>query len=155
MTRKLIRQYLQTASGENVEEVDWRKWIMNATIRRTVFLVNTINTLSCRIQKQDPNYFEPLDEHLVLNMCIPAPQSVWQASSAEEWMAAKAQLGADDVARSKLTVAQVVNHLKNDSFSGDIDTTGYSQRTGRLVQYGQLDEFTRLVVFTSSLQLDS
>lgn len=151
MTRQLIRQYLQSATGEEHEEVNWRKWIMNETIRRTVFLVNTINTLSCRIQKQDSYYFEPLDDNLVRNMALPAPEAVWKASSAEEWMTAKVQLAPEVTARSRLTLQQVIEQFSADSDDGDHQSTGNPQQTSNgicRVQYGQLDEFTRLVIAT-------
>ncbi len=151
MARRLIQQYLQSASGENSEEVDWKTWIMKETIRRTVFLVNIINTLSCRIQKQDPYFFEPLDDNLVRNMALPAPESVWKASSAENWMAAKAQLGLDDIARSRLTLQQAMDRFGADGDRGDNQSTARPQQIGGTYrqQFDQLDEFTRLVVATA------
>lgn len=148
MTRRLIKQYLQSATGEDSEEVNWRKWIINETIRRTVFLVNAINTLSCRIQKQDPYYFESLDDNLVLNMALPAPEAVWKASTAEEWMIAKSQLKQEELARSRLTVQQVVEQVSQNG--GGLSRPGADGFSS--VQYGQLDEFTRLVLATLSNQ---
>ncbi|PNY24589.1 Uncharacterized protein TCAP_05471 [Tolypocladium capitatum] len=154
MTRHLIQQHiqhLQPTAGEESEEVNWKKWIINETIRRTFFLVNTINTLSCRIQKQDPYYFEPLDDKLIGNMSLPAPEVLWKASSAVEWMAAKAQLTPEVTARSRLTLLQVIEQLSADSDDGDDQSTGNPQQLSNgtcRVQYGQLDEFTRLVIAT-------
>ncbi|POR31212.1 Uncharacterized protein TPAR_08580 [Tolypocladium paradoxum] len=153
MTRQLIRQYLQSATrtGEESEEVNWGRWIMNETIRRTVFLVNTINTLSCRIQKQNPYYFEPLDDNLVRILPLPAPEAVWKASSFEEWMAAKAQLTPEVTERSRLTLQQVIDQFSVDSDDGAFQSTGRLQqpRNGTCrVPYEQLDGFTRLVIAT-------
>ena len=155
MTRRLIKQYLQSPTGEEGEEVDWRKWLMNETIRRTVFLVNAINTLSCRIQKQNPYYFEPLDDNLVRNLTLPAPDSVWKASSAEEWMAAKAQLGQDDVARSRLTIRQAIDQISEGSDFNDRQYPGRTQNFGNgayILQFDNLDDFTRLVIATVDVQ---
>lgn len=146
MTRRLIQQYLtESTTDEETDEVTWRKWIMKETIRRTVFLVNTINTLSCRIQKQNPYYFEPLDDNLVRNIPLPAPDSVWKASSAEEWVAAKAQLGPEDAARCGLTIQQVV-----DQFMAESDSNDHQNHDICRIQYEQLDGFTRLIIATAS-----
>ncbi|PTB78024.1 hypothetical protein M440DRAFT_1468608 [Trichoderma longibrachiatum ATCC 18648] len=146
MTRRLIQQHLLPPSTDEVtDEVSWRRWIMKETIRRTVFLVNTINTLSCRIQKQNPYYFEPLDDHLVRNTTLPAPESLWKASSAEEWIAAKAQLGPEEAARSCLTVQQVV-----DQFMSENDPNDHQNHDICRVKYEQFDAFTRLILATAS-----
>lgn len=107
---------------------------MDETVRRTVLLVNTINTLSCRIQKQDPYYFEPLDDSLVRKMTMPAPETLWKASTIEEWMAAKAQMGPEEAARSHLTMQQFGDQLRD---GGD-----------RNLQPDLLDDFIRLVSST-------
>ncbi|KAH0498522.1 hypothetical protein TgHK011_005774 [Trichoderma gracile] len=146
MTRRLIQQHLLPPSTDEVtDEVSWRRWIMKETIRRTVFLVNTINTLSCRIQKQNPYYFEPLDDNLVRNTTLPAPESLWKASSAEEWIAAKAQLGPEEAARSCLTVQQVV-----DQFMSENDPNDHQNHDICRVKYEQFDAFTRLILATAS-----
>ncbi|KAK1253847.1 hypothetical protein MKX07_001924 [Trichoderma sp. CBMAI-0711] len=146
MTRRLIQQHLLPLSSDEVtDEVSWRRWIMKETIRRTVLLVNTINTLSCRIQKQNPYYFEPLDDNLVRNTTLPAPESLWKASSAEEWIAAKAQLGPEEAARSCLTVQQVV-----DQFMSENDPNDHQNHDICRVKYEQFDAFTRLILATAS-----
>lgn len=155
MTRRLIKQYLQSPSGEEGEQNDWRKWLMNETIRRTVFLVNAINTLSCRIQKQDPYYFEPLDDNLIRDLTLPAPEAVWKASSAEEWIAAKSQLGSDDLARSRLTIRQSIERISHSGGHGGNQFTGIPQdsNSGALeLQVEKLDDFTRLVIATVDVQ---
>jgi hypothetical protein len=146
MTRRLAKQYLQTSTAEDSEESNWRKWLMDETIRRTVFLVNAINALSCRVQKQDPNYFEPLDNGLIHNLTLPAPEAVWKASSAEEWTLARSQLTADDFARTKVSVRRAVDQIKSIGRSGD---------RGTLVsplQFDMFDDFTKLVIATADVQ---
>lgn len=146
MTRRLAKQYLQTSTVKDGEETNWRKWLMDETIRRTVFLVNAINTLSCRIQKQDPNYFEPLDNDLIHNLTLPAPEVIWKASSAEEWTLAKSQLPSDDLVRTKVTIRQAVDQIKNSERLGDRGT-----RTSQL-QFDVFDDFTKLVIATADVQ---
>ncbi|EGR45855.1 uncharacterized protein TRIREDRAFT_110658 [Trichoderma reesei QM6a] len=140
-----LKHLLPLSSDEVTDEVSWRRWIMKETIRRTVLLVNTINTLSCRIQKQNPYYFEPLDDNLVRNTTLPAPESLWKASSAEEWIAAKAQLGPEEAARSCLTVQQVV-----DQFMSENDPNDHQNHDICRVKYEQFDAFTRLILATAS-----
>ncbi|KAL7813732.1 hypothetical protein V8C26DRAFT_421547 [Trichoderma gracile] len=140
-----LKHLLPPSTDEVTDEVSWRRWIMKETIRRTVFLVNTINTLSCRIQKQNPYYFEPLDDNLVRNTTLPAPESLWKASSAEEWIAAKAQLGPEEAARSCLTVQQVV-----DQFMSENDPNDHQNHDICRVKYEQFDAFTRLILATAS-----
>ncbi|KAK4120364.1 hypothetical protein N657DRAFT_602987 [Parathielavia appendiculata] len=145
MTRLLIRQYLQDLSPSEVNrEMAWRKWIVNETIRRTVFLVNAINTLSCRVQKQGANFFEALDDDLVRNMALPASDQLWKASSAEEWLVVRDQLGPDETASGRLTVQQAIDH-----FFGPIQQGDSSRLRMSYAQFAQLDEFTQLVVATA------
>ncbi|KAF5553467.1 hypothetical protein FMEXI_2384 [Fusarium mexicanum] len=146
MTRRLAKQYLQTSAVEDGEESNWRKWLMDETIRRTVFLVNAINTLSCRVQKQDPNYFEPLDNALIHNLTLPAPEAIWKASSAEEWTLAKSQLPANDFTRTKVTVRQAVDQIKSIGRSGDRGTHISPLR------FDMFDDFTKLVIATADVQ---
>ncbi|KAL4863816.1 hypothetical protein BDV12DRAFT_177030, partial [Aspergillus spectabilis] len=155
MVRKLITTHLHPAaistrtsnSTDENESTNWRKWIMNETIRRTVFLANIINTLSCRTQKQNPYYYEPLDDSAVLNMILPAPSAMWKASSSEEWLAAKANLNSQDKVRSRTTVQAVLEQFTS---AGDIVTNrGRRGRATEKVRFEELDEFTKIVVSTA------
>ncbi|KAL4783847.1 hypothetical protein BJX76DRAFT_357632 [Aspergillus varians] len=152
MVRKLISTHLQPSRNTNgtdeAESTNWRKWIMNETIRRTVFLANIINTLSCRTQKQNPYYYEALDDEAVLNMALPAPLPLWKASCSEEWLAAKGNLGPEDRAQSQATVKMVLDQVTGQS---DI-VTPRGRRGGRTperIRFEELDEFTKIVVSTA------
>jgi hypothetical protein len=152
MTRLLIRQYLQDLSPSEPEvnpEMAWRKWIVNETIRRTVFLVNAINTLSCRVQKQGANFFEALDDDLVRNMALPASDQLWKASSAEEWLAVRDRLGPNETAGGKMTVQQAIDH-----FFGPIQQGDAGRMSMAYAQFAQLDSFTQLVVATAQANMD-
>ncbi|KAL3462226.1 hypothetical protein BJX64DRAFT_288557 [Aspergillus heterothallicus] len=156
MVRKLITAHLSrpfpsnnttpTTKTDDNESTNWRKWIVNETIRRTVFLANTINTLSYRTQKQNPYYYEALDDDSVLNMLLPAPMSVWKASSEEEWLAAKANLNPEERSRSTMTVQTVL-----DQFTGQgiIGRGGRRGRERHRLNFDELDEFSRIVISTA------
>jgi hypothetical protein len=131
---------------------DWRKWLITETIRRTVFLANTINTLSYRTQKQNPYYYEALDDDSVLNMLLPAPMSVWKASSEEEWLAARGNLSAEERGRARMTVRMVLDQVSGQrTGTGGGGSGGRSGRRARdrereRVNFEELDEFTRVVI---------
>ncbi|PKS07340.1 hypothetical protein jhhlp_005942 [Lomentospora prolificans] len=146
MTRRLIQEYVHSNIAGDSEEVNWRKWIINETIRRTLFLVNTINTLSCKTQRQDAYYYEPLDKNLIENMALPAPNVLWNASSPEEWLIAKAQLDAANGPRSRPTVRQVLNQMAADQNEAQSAGTGIG--SSYRISYDDFDEFTRLIIST-------
>jgi hypothetical protein len=148
-------QNLSNSSDETIFGTDWRKWLITETIRRTVFLANTINTLSYRTQKQNPYYYEALDDDSVLNMLLPAPMSVWKASSEEEWLAARGNLSPEERARSRMTVRMVLDQVSGQSMGTGAGAGG--GRGGRKardkererVNFEELDEFTRVVISTA------
>lgn len=63
----------------------WQQWYLTETIRRTIFLANAINTLSCRTSKQNPHFYEPLDDMLLTELPLPALDALWKACTALEW----------------------------------------------------------------------
>ena len=58
------------------------------SLRRTIFLVNIVNVLAARVRKLHEDYYEPLNDEFVLDMRMPAPEPVWKACDAEEWVKA-------------------------------------------------------------------
>lgn len=93
MTRRLIAaqgpetisEPIDLSQTSNQSDAAWRKWFVVETLRRTIFLVHIINVLSCRTEKQDPYYYEDLDNEFVLSLPVPASDVLWKASTAEEW----------------------------------------------------------------------
>jgi hypothetical protein len=148
---------VSTSTEEGIFGTDWRKWLITETIRRTVFLANTINTLSYRTQKQNPYYYEALDDDSVLNMLLPAPMSVWKASSEEEWLAARGNLTPGERGRARMTVKMVLEQVSGQSTgagSGAGAGGGRGGKRGRdkereRVNFEELDEFTRVVISTA------
>lgn len=162
MARRLTQQHLLRPGDEaDTDESSWRKWIIHESIRRTAFLVNIINNLSCRTQKQNPYFYETLDADLVLNMPLPAPDVMWKATSPEEWIAAKNSLGPVGLAQLKLTAKAL-----REQYDGNGDGVGDGEArsnggTGRNIrgstasspraEFDGLQEFTKLIMASLSV----
>ncbi|MCJ1439062.1 hypothetical protein MMC27_008453 [Xylographa pallens] len=93
---KMTRRFAQNHTGDkdfsNTDESDWTEWLVAETVRRTIFLVNIINILASHVNLAASHYFEPLDDTLILDMTLPAPDALWQARTADSWRAAREQL---------------------------------------------------------------
>jgi hypothetical protein len=108
MAGRLCQEYLQSDTSQD-ENSDWETWVIAETLRRTLFLVNIVNTLSRRIHAQSPAYYEALDEGLIFSLALPAPDPMWKACTAQEWELAKQKLGWD--VRTQRTVHMVLDRL--------------------------------------------
>lgn len=109
---KLARRLWQEngyANERQNEYMDWETWVVQETLRRTIFLVNIVNTLSRRFHPQNLSYYEALDEDLILNSTLPAPDPMWKATTSNEWEAAKRKLNWDP--RNQPTVHMVISRL--------------------------------------------
>ena len=92
MTRHLFK--LDSLWQSNTHQLNtWKTWALAETFRRTIFMVNIINVFSQRVGALNRNYSESLGDHVVLDLPMPAPDSMWTASSCAEWEAAKAGAG--------------------------------------------------------------
>ena len=109
---KLARRLWQEnryVSGRQNEYMDWETWVVDETLRRTFYLVNIVNTLSRRFNPQNLSYYEGLDEDLILNSTLPAPDQMWKATTSEEWEAAKRKFNWDP--RNQPTVHMIISRL--------------------------------------------
>ncbi len=86
MTRRLCKLH-QKAFEQN--EVGWSEWKFAESLRRNVFFVNIVNILAAEARKLHHDYFEPLNDAMILHMPLPAPESMWRACSDEEWRVAR------------------------------------------------------------------
>lgn len=86
MTRRFCKLN-QKALGQN--EVGWPEWKFAESLRRNVFFVHIINILAAEARKLHHDYFEPLDDAMILHMPLPAPESMWRACSDAEWRVAR------------------------------------------------------------------
>ncbi|RSL55911.1 hypothetical protein CEP54_009126 [Fusarium duplospermum] len=133
MTRHLARlhKHANNLSEQNL----WEPWALGETIRRTILLVNTINCLSCRVGRQDPYLYEPLDDNLVSNLPLPAPTALWRAKSVTEWETRKFLMADPDLAVSQITLGETLASLLQASRANSLSWDG-------------LDQYTRLVLGT-------
>lgn len=139
MTRHLARLHRQSTNLS--EQTWWEPWALGETIRRTILLVNTINCLSCRVGRQDPYLYEPLDDNLVSNLPLPAPTALWRAKSATEWETQKLLMGDPDLEASQMTLGETLTSLLQASRANSLSWDG-------------LDQYTRLVLGTLSFNAD-
>lgn len=91
MTRRLSSVHSNTLQIHHEDENDWNQWKFMESLRRNFFFVHIINILESKTKKLNENYFEPLNDNMILRLPLPAPERMWRACSAEEWMLARAQ----------------------------------------------------------------
>lgn len=92
MARRFVASYMpqlrSSYDDSDYSEPAWEKWISTETVRRTFFLIHIINVIACRTEKQNPYFYEELDDDLVMDLPLPAPEKIWKANSAAEWKSA-------------------------------------------------------------------
>ena len=93
MTRRLCQEHFEGASLKDDTASEWQSWTIAETLRRTSFLVSMVNELSYHIKSINRVYYESLHESLVMDMPLPAPDSMWRALNEDEWRAARDSTG--------------------------------------------------------------
>jgi hypothetical protein len=88
MIRKFAQRHRQDLINDfaNPVPTEWTHWSFIETLRRTIFLVQVINVMSTRLQKQDVFFYETLDDDLILDMPLPAAAPLWEASGEQQWL---------------------------------------------------------------------
>ncbi|KAJ5167594.1 uncharacterized protein N7482_003188 [Penicillium canariense] len=81
MTRPLCKLH-QKALGRY--EVGWSEWKFTESLRRNVFLVHIVNILAAEARTLHSDYFEPLNNAMILQMPLPGPEYMWCACSDAE-----------------------------------------------------------------------
>lgn len=113
--------------------IEWGAWTIAETLRRTIFLVNMINELSSMTKALNRHYYDPLDEAFVLDMPLPAPDSMWQAQGPSEWAAARDATNwtGEDI----LTLRTVLERLQGGGHSPKLQGKGLEnlQSLSRLI----------------------
>ena len=104
------------------ENNDWKSWIFAETLRRTSFLVHIINTLSRRIHWQSASCYQALDDNLIFNLTLPAPDAMWKASTSEEWIEAKKKH--DWEPNQQRTIRMVIDRL-SEGYSDEENRTWF------------------------------
>ncbi|KAJ5816319.1 C6 finger domain protein [Penicillium robsamsonii] len=86
MTRRLCKLH-QKALERN--EAGWSEWKFAESLRRNVFFVHVVNILAAEARKLHHDYFEPLNDAMILQMPLPAPEYMWRVCSDAEWQVAR------------------------------------------------------------------
>ena len=120
MTRRLCISHSSALFSIRGHARDWPQWIFVESLRRTIFLVNIINVLAARVRKLHEDYYEPLNDEFVLDMRMPAPEPVWKACNAEQWVKAadEARQGLREDRDKDLTLREL---LAAEETSGGVD----------------------------------
>ncbi|KAL8698652.1 MAG: hypothetical protein Q9201_006450 [Fulgogasparrea decipioides] len=138
MTRRLCQENNERISLKDNTAIDWHTWTMAETLRRTTFLVNMVNELSYHTNALNPAYYESLHPSLVLDMPLPAPETMWRALNENEWAAARDDSGWSGV--GVLTLRDFTVRLE----SGDSSADGSSRsQRGR---YDNIQQISNLII---------
>ena len=93
MIRKFAQRHRQDLVDDSANSTpfDWTRWTFVETLRRTIFFVQIINVVSTRLQKQDPFFYEALDDDLILEMPLPAAAPLWEANQEQQWLSVRSK----------------------------------------------------------------
>lgn len=116
MTRRLCKLH-QKDLVQN--EVGWSEWKFIESLRRNVFFVHIVNILAAEARKLHHDYFEPLNDALILQLPLPAPESMWRACSDAEWR----------VARENASTPCTLQSLLDLSHAGSLDVASLQPLT--------------------------
>ncbi|RDW61718.1 Zn(II)2Cys6 transcription factor domain-containing protein [Aspergillus mulundensis] len=89
MARRLYNHHRTAILTPHSTELNWERWKFAESLRRNIFFANIINIVGSRAGKLNGAYFEPLDDEMVLNLPLPAPECMWRACSLREWLGAR------------------------------------------------------------------
>jgi hypothetical protein len=156
MARKLVRSHLRLESPQSaVDESHFRQWILHETIRRTIFVVNVINTLSCRMGKQDAYFYEALDDNLISSLPLPAPDSLWKANDLREWSRAKQKFGGKE---HGVASKDILHWLQAQAADKGVSSNSFNENgtfeapaslgPEKSLNFEELPEFTKLILAT-------
>lgn len=87
---------LQVPDCPKDAENTWQDWIKQETIRRVIWMLFFYDSLSCLEMGVPPS----ISFAEVANLPLPAPDTVWQARSAEDWRCALATYRATTLGQS-------------------------------------------------------
>ncbi|KAJ5520033.1 C6 finger domain protein, partial [Penicillium fimorum] len=86
MTRCLCK--LHEKALERNEE-GWSEWKFAESLRRNIFFIHIVNILAAEARKLHHDYFEPLNDFMILQIPLPAPEYMWRGCSDAEWQVAR------------------------------------------------------------------
>ncbi|KAL4985601.1 hypothetical protein BDW68DRAFT_198629 [Aspergillus falconensis] len=133
MTRRLYAHYRTAIETTQDAELNWERWKFAESLRRNIFFANIINILGARAGKLNSAYFEPLDDEVVFNLPLPAPECMWRSCSLREWLEAReyalriapnstSALPESEGQKARLT--QTLKELLKEEEAGTLDVSG-------------------------------
>ena len=141
MARQLCTRHSSAIKAVDESEHDWAKWQFAESLRRNIFLVNIINVLAARARKLNKDYYEALDDELVLDMRLPATETRWKACTAEDWEALHSE---------HWEVGDV-----QDSNCNTIRQFLRAEKDGKTMNESKLPPLTRVIVACARIQFAS
>jgi hypothetical protein len=119
----------------------WRRWVQLESRRRTAFLVYQLDTMSS-IETQ----FAPILSSIeVAALPLPAPDSIWKARTAKEWLQAM-QL------YRPITLDSAMRRLFNLPTTGRFDEAAGADPTRNILSTAPYGPFARTVLITTLLR---
>ncbi|KAJ5622720.1 hypothetical protein N7528_005952 [Penicillium herquei] len=125
MTRCLCRVHKTAIEGN---ETSWSEWKFNESLRRNVFFVHIVNILAAEARSLQYDYFEPLDDDMILKMPLPAPEGVWRACSEDEWRVAR------EYAHSMTSTPRTLQDLIDSSEKDTLDVSSLQALTRMILE---------------------
>ncbi|KAL3473724.1 hypothetical protein BJX99DRAFT_261125 [Aspergillus californicus] len=125
MTRRLYEHYRDAIRTNHDDELNWERWKLSESLRRNIFFANTI-ILGARAGKLSSAYSEPLDDELVLDLPLPAPECIWRACSLREWLESRdhaLRLLPELMEDSKTPLTQTLRQLLREEEAGRLDVS--------------------------------
>ncbi|KAJ5731793.1 C6 finger domain protein [Penicillium malachiteum] len=142
ITRCLCKLHKRELEGK---ETGWSEWKFIESLRRNMFFVHIVNILAAETRRLHYDYFEPLDDDMILNMPLPAPECMWRACSEEEWRIAC------DYDRSISPTQCTLQDLLNLSHLGTLEVPSLQPLTRIILECQKIrphhrDEFGRQLI---------
>ena len=141
MTRRLCQQSIEKISLKDNTATSWHCWTMAESLRRSTFLVYMVNELSYHTNALNGEYYESLHESLLLDMPLPAPDSMWRASTEEDWVAAREATGWTGT--GVLTLSSSMDRL--EAVAGGLGRSSESEGTSS----DNIQQISKLIISTA------
>ena len=139
MTRRLCQEHMERTSLKDTTAVDWYTWTIAESLRRTTFLVNMVNELSFHTNALNPAYYEPLDPSLVLDLPLPAPETIWRALNEREWAVARDDSGW--AGAGVCTLRDLTDRLESGASSADGGSPSQGSR-----RHNNIEQISNLII---------
>lgn len=123
----------------------WARWKTTETARRIIFFANMVNFCSNydHTTGNQLQYYEPLNDDLILNMPLPCNQAAWLADDEDTWKAAMKTPSSSANYFVETTLKTILTSNNKEQLQAEIGTN---------VGFGDSDELRRLIILCGSEQ---